>query len=259
MFVRLYACGHCLVPLYNETTFCSQLLYMIIRVEDGGGLYVDGNTTIVVRDSDHAPEFNDTGTRLLWENVAIGTDVGRPLGVFDRDPGQVLAFSIIGADWSGALSLFAIDPAHGQLKTTGLIDFEAFHGHFYVLVIAVQDNPTQEFGTPPIRVTFNVTISVVDRNDAPVLFSENVTLPENVPNGTVVATMTCFDQDRWHQSEAFAIVAGNFAGLFTVDRWSGVVTVSRPAVNYELVPVWNLTLSVTDNGTNPGPLSGFGT
>lgn len=236
----------------------AQLAYIIIRVQDGGGLYVDGNTSIIVRNNNHAPIFNDTGVRLLPENIPVGSAVGVPVGAYDRDAGQLLTFHIDWMDWPAALLLFVMNPSSGQLATAGAVDYEAPHGHSYVLLISVCDNPASTFGTPPMCVAKNITVIIEDRNDAPVVPSENVTLPENVPNGTFVATMQTFDQDRWQQTGEFAIIAGNWAGLFAVDRWSGVVTVRKAGVNFELVPVWNLTVAVTDNGTNPDLLSGTG-
>ncbi|KAK2912890.1 hypothetical protein Q8A73_007003 [Channa argus] len=99
-----------------------------------------------------------------------------------------------------------------------------------------------------------VRISVIDTNDAPMftsaLYMANVT--EDSPVGTSVITVSALDEDaifEWNRF-FFSIESGNTNFSFTVDSPTGVISVNS-SLDRELWPVYNLTVTATDNGSPP--------
>ncbi|RLS57083.1 MAG: hypothetical protein DWH91_05280 [Planctomycetota bacterium] len=87
-------------------------------------------------------------------------------------------------------------------------------------------------------------------NDPPTL--DDQVLPavrENSPVGTVVGTVIATDPNSL-QTLSYSIVGGNTSGAFSIDSATGVVRVANPtAVNWEINPVFNLTVQALDTGS----------
>ncbi|KAK1900663.1 Protocadherin Fat 4 [Dissostichus eleginoides] len=99
-----------------------------------------------------------------------------------------------------------------------------------------------------------VHISVIDTNDAPVFTSELylANVEEDSPVGTSVITVSALDEDSildWN-SFFFSIENGNTNFSFAIDPSSGVISVNS-TLDRELWPVYNLTVTATDNGSPP--------
>ncbi len=93
----------------------------------------------------------------------------------------------------------------------------------------------------------NFTISAV-ANLSPVVNNQSFNLPENVPNGTVVGTVTASDDDAG-QSLTYSITGGNTGTAFAINSSTGQITVANSSVlNFETNPTFNLTVQVTDSG-----------
>ncbi|HPJ61258.1 MAG TPA: cadherin domain-containing protein, partial [Lentimicrobium sp.] len=85
-------------------------------------------------------------------------------------------------------------------------------------------------------------------NSAPVMSNQTFNINENVPTGTVAGTMNATDPDQG-QTLTYSITAGNTGGAFAISPSTGVITVNNPAaVNFEVNPVFILTIMVQDNG-----------
>jgi putative intracellular protease/amidase len=86
-------------------------------------------------------------------------------------------------------------------------------------------------------------------NQSPVAVDGLFVLPENSAIGTVVGQVQASDPDAG-QSLTFEILSGNDSGAFAVDPVSGTISVvNAAALNFEVTPQFELTVSVTDNGT----------
>ena len=86
-------------------------------------------------------------------------------------------------------------------------------------------------------------------NQAPVAIDGLFVLPENSAVGTVVGQVQASDPDAG-QSLTFEIISGNDSGAFAVDPVSGMISmVNAAALNFEATPHFELTVSVTDDGT----------
>jgi hypothetical protein len=152
-----------------------------------------------------------------------------------------------GSDLSAAFSLS---------NTTGSIrlvqprfDFE--YQREYALTIVVTDR-----NTPPISVTMVARVRVVDVNERPVVSASRVQLDENSPVGTrvgypIVARDQDVDRPGSTQSLVFGIAAGPGGVMppFEISPQGGQISVAADVLNFEATSVYNVTVTVTDDGT----------
>ena len=83
---------------------------------------------------------------------------------------------------------------------------------------------------------------------APYIRPTTLNLAENTISGTVVLNETGGDPDQG-QTLTYAITAGNTGGAFAINPTTGQITVANQlALNFEVNPVFTLTIQVTDNG-----------
>ena len=83
------------------------------------------------------------------ENTPANTTIGEPITATDPDEGDILTYSLTGAD----ASKFSIDPSSGQLRTKLGLDYESSATHS-VTVVAKDDAIT------PLSDEVGVTITV---------------------------------------------------------------------------------------------------
>ena len=115
----------------------------------------------------------------------------------------------------------------------GVIDFEVTNT--YTLKIRVSDG---EFND-----TADLTITVIDANEAPTLADVAVALDENADDGAFVTTIVGSDVDG--DVLTYDVTAGNDAGHFDLDVNTGVVSVTG-AIDFETTNIYTLTVRVSD-------------
>jgi Ca2+-binding RTX toxin-like protein len=116
--------------------------------------------------------------------------------------------------------------------------------------IITGENPLSAplFGT---RIAEAVLASLPPANLAPTAAGASWSLVENAAVGTQVGTVTASDPDAG-QTLSYAIIGGNDSGAFAINPTTGRITVANPAaLDFEATAVFNLTIQVTDNGTDP--------
>jgi hypothetical protein len=108
---------------------------------------------------------------------------------------------------------------------------------------------------PPISVTTVAIINVLDVNERPVLSPSRVLLDENSPVGTLVGfPIIVRDQDVDRPGSAQLIgfslgpLSNGSSPPFAIDPSSGQIQVSANVLNFEAVPLYNLTVIATDDG-----------
>ena len=208
----------------------------------GGPLSDDATITVNVVD---VLENDPTGPTPqdfnIQENV-VGT-VGT-VQADDADPTQrVVRYEIVSGDPNG---LFAISNT-GVLTTTTGLDFETQRTH--VLRIRFYDND--------IPATFgevDAIVTVLNVNEPPALPPTMFTIPENTPDGTRVNGGPIRPIDPEGNDITFQIVGGNTGGAFALTPSLGggfnLVVANSRALDFELTPVFNLQVELTDDG-NP--------
>lgn len=88
-------------------------------------------------------------------------------------------------------------------------------------------------------------------NQTPIIASGSFAIPENSAIGTIIGTVVATDADEG-QSHTYEIIGGNNSGVFSIDSTTGQIIVANPSLlDFEVSPLFNLVVQVTDNGNNP--------
>ncbi|MBL0135862.1 MAG: cadherin repeat domain-containing protein [Chitinophagaceae bacterium] len=107
----------------------------------------------------------------------------------------------------------------------------------------VQDN-----GTGTLSSQANVTITLTNANEAPIIANQSFSVAENSANGTSVGTVVASDPDAG-QTLAYSILSGNTSGAFAINASTGALTVANSsALNFESSPSYVIAVKVQDNG-----------
>ncbi|XP_078577750.1 protocadherin-15-like isoform X4 [Branchiostoma floridae x Branchiostoma japonicum] len=197
--------------------------------------------TVNVTDiNDNSPQFpQDLYEVVLDENE--NATVLLTLQATDADLDPSLTYSIADGD----TSLFSVDSTTGQLSNMQPLDYEV--GHEYTLVIQADDGQNQGNTT--------VIVAVNDMNEFAPVFSQNVYTAEVLDNavvGTIITTVNATDNDVKGTPSAQVLYRladedSMAAGLFRVDRGSGVVT-SRVNLRESPGDTYQLAVEAYDGG-----------
>lgn len=149
---------------------------------------------------------------------------------------------------------FEINPTTGIITVKdSTVDFEApsrlnFADHGYTITVYVHE------GTAVVDSVLAL-VSVLDRNDPPVLTDTTMSVKENEPAGTTVGVLNVFDQDglntNFRQNE-LSIVGGD-SEFFTIDAKTGEIK-TKAAFDYEALAAghkfYTISVKVVDNDGN---------
>lgn len=216
---------------------------LTVRVIDNGqpAQQRSALVTVDLTNVNEVPKFAlNNPSFTIAESSPAGTIVGTN-AANDPDAGTVVTYAITGGNSNGA---FSID-ASGNIRVANpaAIDFESGQTNF-TLVITATDN-----GNPALQATTNVAITVLNANDPPVVQPKAFTIFENSNAGAFIGTIVATDQDPG-QTRTFAITGGNVNGAFSIDPSTGVLSVGNAAaLDFETTPIFNLTVTATDNGS----------
>ncbi|XP_030007933.1 protocadherin Fat 4 [Sphaeramia orbicularis] len=216
---------------------------------DGHSLFSLAHVVIQISDvnefkpSFKAKEFHFSVSR----NVPIATRVGKVIATdHDRGPEGQVFYLMFGQNKNMG---FEINQISGEIYTTSSLRKQ---GNTQVVLKVLAKNSGVITGMDVDEAL--VQISVIDINDAPMfsssLYFANVTEDSEV--GTYVTTVSALDQDsvlKWNHF-FFSIEKGNTNFPFAVNPSTGVISVNSP-LDREQWPMYNLTVTATDNGSPP--------
>ena len=223
-----------------------------ITVEDSGKPPQSGNCYlhIAVLDKEDAPFFVGASEFSVDENTAGETAVAQILAV-EEDAGQNVTYHLEteGTDEFASM-LFALD-SEGYLYVSDgeLLDYEVLAASLnkstvvFDLNISITDN-----GPSQLRSWKIFTMEVNDINDSPLWEHPviNLTLPENLPGGTVLlpSALSRQDQAGFISSETnylvsdqdedpleFVLISGE--DFIAIDADTGSWVLQRPELNFE--------------------------
>ncbi|XP_063205473.1 protocadherin alpha-2-like [Chroicocephalus ridibundus] len=236
-------------PLDRETLPVHRL---VLTASDGGRPSLTGTVELLISvldANDNAPQFNQSVYKVqLPENAAEGTLVVR-VNATDPDEGNNadVSFTPINTFPPKGLNLFLLNPKTGEIRLTGLLDFEDVRS--YEIQIEATDK-----GIPPLSGHCKVVLEVVDVNDnAPEVWVTSLSVPvsEDAAVGTVVALLSVSDRDSgsngrvrcavWPASP-FGLVS-TFAGSYSL--------VLREALDRERVSEYEVEVRAEDGGSPP--------
>ncbi len=227
-------------PLDYETT---GLINVRIESKDENGGKIQRSFQITIKDNNDRPVIEDQEFNV-YENAANNTRIGF-VSAFDDDLGQEIKYSIkTGND----LNIFAIDPLDGRLivNTAGLLDYE--NQNMYVLTVEAKDNDNKQ----RLSSTAQITINLLDINEAPQIGDYEFSISENANPGDIVGTVQATDVDKNQNiSFSFRNTGIDIQKPFTIGAATGEITVHNPELlDYESMPTYQLFVEATDNGNN---------
>ncbi|MEZ5944657.1 MAG: M36 family metallopeptidase [Planctomycetaceae bacterium] len=214
---------------------------LTISVTDDGAPNRTGTAAVTVNltDINDAPTVDDA-TFSLDEFSPIGTVVAA-LPISDVDAGAMLTYSILSGNTGGA---FEIDSS-GNLVVADSAPLVFVTNPVFTLVVEAVDN-----GSPALSGTGTITVNLNDVNDPPIVNADLFFIDEHGATGTAVGTATGSDADG--TIDSWAIIGGNVGSAFTIDNSGNITVNNSSAVNYEVTPVFSLTVEATDNGGRTG-------
>ena len=196
---------------------------------------------VTINVTDLVPTFieEDPASRSVAENTAHGTNIGDPVSATGPDPGETSTYSLVmDTDTSPDYDWFDIDPATGQLKTKGPLNYETDTSYTVMVAVSVNDNTE-----PSDTITVNISVTDVLREQiAGAQFREGSTttrsVSENQPAGTLVGIpVEAINLDGTH-SYLLAILSDH--DQFNLDSIAQLST-ERP-LNFESKSSYSVTI-----------------
>lgn len=212
--------------------------HLTITITDDGTPPASGTAAITVQLSDvnDAPVVTPS-TFTLPENSASGTLAGT-LAWNDVEDGAV-TFAITAGNTGGA---FAVDGS-GQITVASraALDFETTPT--FTLTVEATDD-----GAPPASGSAAVTVHLSNVNEPPQVSDDAFTVDEFSPNDTLVGSITVSDPET-SQTHTLRILSGNTGGAFALSTDGALRVADSSALDYNLQPVFTLTIEASDSGT----------
>uniref|UniRef100_A0A4W5KGH0 FAT atypical cadherin 2 n=1 Tax=Hucho hucho TaxID=62062 RepID=A0A4W5KGH0_9TELE len=135
---------------------------------------------------------------------------------------------------------FKINPKTGIIVTSETFDFEKKSRYEFDVIANHGEAET------------HIVVEITDENDNAPIFTKpsyQATLPENVPIGSSVLTVSAIDEDRDRNGFVTYAIANSAPSPFTVDPISGVISTSED-LDYELMKRWyHLRVWASDSGS----------
>uniref|UniRef100_A0A8C2WN82 Cadherin domain-containing protein n=1 Tax=Cyclopterus lumpus TaxID=8103 RepID=A0A8C2WN82_CYCLU len=238
--------GQNAVQRYNLET---KNINLLLTALDGGSPQRSGTVVIhvtVLDANDNAPVFSQAVYKArLPENSLPGTMV-IDVRASDADEGVngdvMYHFGHVSDD---DINVFSIDPKTGEIKVTGVIDFEE-SSSFEMRVQAKDGLGLTSYA--------KVIIDVTDINDnVPVIYLKSLTspIPENVSPGTEVGIINVQDRDSETNRQVRCSIQQHvpFKLVPSIKNYYSLVTTGQ--LDRELESDYNITITATDEGSPP--------
>ncbi|KAG9259655.1 protocadherin Fat 1 isoform X1 [Astyanax mexicanus] len=233
---------HVVQPLDFETHPAYKL--SVRAIDSLTGAKAEVFVDIILEDvNDNPPMFlGKSYNASLSEASVIGTSVVQ-VSATDADTGNnKLLFYQLVEDNEKSFEYFTIDRNTGTIWTAQTLDHEEKSQH--KLVVRAVDG-----GVPALSSEVTVTIDVIDLNDNPPVFSQNVyetAISELAPRGHFVTQVQASDADSSDSSKLeFSILSGNEEQNFAMDKFSGAIVISNHR-KLHMASLYNLNVSVSD-------------
>ncbi|KAM8910669.1 protocadherin gamma-A12-like isoform 38-T38 [Spinachia spinachia] len=221
---------------------------LLLTALDGGSPQRSGSVVIhvtVLDANDNAPVFSQAVYKAsLPENPHPGTVVIN-ISATDADEGVNGYVTYDFGHVSDNVNVFSIDQKTGEIKVSGIIDFEE-RGSFEMRVKAKDGLGLTSYA--------KVIIDITDVNDnAPGIFMKSLSspIPENVSPGTEVGIVNVQDRDSEANSQVRCSIQQNvpFKLVPSIKNYYSLVTTEQ--LDRELESDYNITITATDEGSPP--------
>ncbi|XP_034037714.1 protocadherin beta-16-like [Thalassophryne amazonica] len=221
---------------------------LILTAIDGGSPQRSGTVIIhvtVLDANDNSPVFtHDVYKAHVAENSPQATTLIN-ISATDADEGVNGAVTYDIIHTSDDVNIFSIDSKTGEIKVTGVIDFEETSS-FELRVKAKDGSGLTSYA--------KVIIDVTDINDnAPVIYVKSLSnpVPEDVSPGTQVGIINVQDRDSVKNGQIHSSIQDNahFKLVPSIKNYYSLVTTGH--LDRELVSDYNITITATDEGSPP--------
>ena len=213
-------------PVFNLT----------VTVTDAGGLTDTAAVTVSLTNVNEVPTATDAAFALA-ENSADGTVVGT-VSASDVDAGDTLSYAITGGDPGGA---FAIDAATGEITVADSTQLDFETTPVFNLAVTVTD-------AGGLTDTAAVTVSLTNVNEVPTARMPPSPWPRTAPMAPWWAVSPPRTWTPGIRSPTRSRVATRVAPSRSTRRRARSRWPTRPQLDFETTPVFNLTVTVTDAG-----------
>jgi len=204
---------------------------LTVQISDGTSATII-TVTVTVNDVNENPAVSNQSFSVN-ENSPEGTVVGT---VVASDPDTtLLTYSILSGNTDNA---FALNSSTRQITVANasVLDYEKIKTP-YILTVQVSD------GT--YNGTAQITITVKDVNESPVVKDQTFSVAERSPQEYIVGKVSASDPESAKVS--YEIVSGNENKAFALNKDSGEITVADSAkLNYEIATDYALIIRVSD-------------
>lgn len=222
------------------------------------------NIRVVIRvldENDNAPAFPTSVMNVEFsENTP--RDVKRKLNpARDQDLGtfNTQRYNIVSGNTDNAFRLSSHRERDGvlylDLQINGFLDRETTD--HYELAIEALDG-----GSPPLKGSMIVNITILDVNDNPPVFAESAysaTIPENATVGTAVLKVSATDADSSENGMIEYSInrrQSDKENMFRIDPETGEITVNK-ALDFETKELHELVVVARDKGAQPLETTAF--
>ena len=246
------------VFLINDIDRETQMFYnLTIAAADNNVVPLTGYVTLLITVLDineHPPMYDQSlYTVSIYEYHPVDTSVINITATdIDYDENGTVVYSIISADGNGD-DAFAIDSNTGVIYVVeSVIDYE-IQTQYNLTILA------SDAGHIDIRLSTEVTviISIIDVNDNIPEFEfdhYSAVILENATGDTEVITVVANDTDSGNNSLLTYSLLYNGDNIaensFVIDSTTGIISLSSsPLIDREAQDTFNLTISVSDNGS----------
>ncbi len=182
------------------------------------------------------PEFDSQYAFSFNENLPTGSFIGI-VSATDLDR-QELRYELL----EGAESGILLDEVTGTLTVgpEAVLDFEETSE--LMLTIGATDGLQ--------TTTTQVTLTIMDVNETPVVENSVFFVAEDTPNNTTIGQVEAFDPDfQQDQILTFEIVGGSGAGVFAINQSNGLISlIDQTAIDFEVRQEHDLAIRVSDDG-----------
>ncbi|XP_019645841.1 PREDICTED: cadherin-23-like [Branchiostoma belcheri] len=231
-----------------------QLHTITFTCTDGGtpALSATGTLDVQVTNVNEPPVITNPSAgseiKSIDENTSPNTNVYQFVAS-DEDSGDTMTWTI---DSQTPNTQFVLDGATGQVSTVSspVLDFET--NNQYILVVHVADS-----ASPSLTASASLTVNLNDLNEAPTFTvfppSDTLDVDENESGSAVLFTYTVSDEESG--SLTFTMDTNPSGGtapfefVKTSATTADIRTVAAPNIDFETVNQYDLTLTVTDDGS----------
>uniref|UniRef100_A0ABM5GIZ2 Protocadherin-23 isoform X1 n=1 Tax=Pogona vitticeps TaxID=103695 RepID=A0ABM5GIZ2_9SAUR len=231
----------------------------LIEASDNGNPPLTALTSVIIQIQDVnncAPQFTMPAYNLsIPENASFGERLFT-FSATDCDgtlQNSYVEYSIIGGNGSTTFHMEncvigpeSSDKLVGNLVLRKILNRE--RSASYQLLILASDH-----GSPSLNSTATVSITVLDINDNPPVFTSleyHVHVRENFPVGSHITAVSATDCDAGSNADiTYSLISGNDEGHFRLDEKTGSLDLIR-ALDYEETMEFSLTVQASDGGVH---------